>query len=799
MMHQIRKVAVLGAGTMGAAIAAHMANAQVPCVLLDRVPDQSGGGSPPGSPQARNCLAQAGLDAALRARPPAFFVPEAARLITVGNFEDDLGRIDDCDWVIEAVAEDIRIKRAVLERLQAQLSPGTIVSSNTSGISVTAIAQGFSERFRHHWLGTHFFNPPRYMKLLEIVPTRETLPTVEESIASFGKEVLGKGIVRAKDRPNFIANRIGVFFIMMVLRLMQELKFSVEEIDLLTGPVIGLPKSATFRTLDLVGLDVHAHVLANLRESLADDEQRDLFHLPDFMARMIERRLLGEKAGQGFYRRTSSASSTGGSRISVLDLTTLEYRAQQRPNLPAIDMVKGNEDIGQRVRLLVEAPGRIGRFYQQLFSRSFHYTADRIPEISDEIVPVDNAMKWGFNWECGPFELWDAIGVERIVDLWKPQHLVPPPLIDKLLSSGRTAFYRGAPGKVEFFDLRAGDYVLVPERPDVLLLAALKADGCEVKKNASASLIDLGDGVLCLEFHSKMNTIGPDAVQMVYAALKTLNTDFDAMVIGNQGANFGAGANLMLLLLAIQESDWDEIHQAVRSFQNANMALKYAPKPVVAAPFGLTLGGATEVCLHSARVVAAGETYMGLVETGVGLVPAGGGTKEMLLRAMDLVPDDADPFPYLKEVFMNIGTAKVSTSAADGGKLGYLCARDVVCMNRDRQIAMAKQVALDILKLGYRPGRVREDVPVFGTAAFSSMRHILHLMRRAEYISDHDLVVATQLARIFSGGAEFTGPQRVSEQFLLELEREAFVSLCGEKKTLERIQHTLKTGKPLRN
>jgi 3-hydroxyacyl-CoA dehydrogenase len=793
-MRPIRKVAVLGAGTMGAAIAAHIANAQGPCLLLDRVPDEAADST------LRNRLARAGMDEALRVRPPAFFVPEAAQLITTGNFDDDLARLGDCDWVIEAVTEDIRIKRALLAKVSPYLAPGTIVSSNTSGISIASIAEGQSDEFCRHWLGTHFFNPPRYMKLMEVIPTRETLLEVADSVSAFADEVLGKGIVRAKDRPNFIANRIGTFFTMMSLRLMQAEQFSIEEIDLLTGAAIGLPKSAIFRTLDLVGLDVLAHVLTNLYESLPEDEQRDAFQLPEFAAAMIQRNLLGEKTRQGFYRKATSPRSSDADReILVLDLTSFEYRAQRKPRLPAIDMASSIEDPGQRVRSLLEASDRIGRFYQQLFSGTFHYAASRIPEISDDVISVDNAMKWGFNWECGPFELWDAVGIKRIVDLWKTQRLANPPLIEMLLSSGKGSFYRGALGDLRIFDMRSGDYVTAPARPGVLSLPACKARGGEVKKNAGASLIDLADGVLCLEFRSKMNTLGPDAVQMVYAGLKLLDASFDAMVVANQGANFSAGANLMLLLLAIQESDWDEIHDSVRAFQNANMALKYAGKPVVAAPFGLALGGATEISLHCARVVAAAETYMGLVETGVGLVPAGGGAKEMVLRAMDLVPEDADPFPYLKEVFTNVGTAKVSTSAADARKLGYLSARDVVCMNRDRQIAVTKQLALDLVKLGYRPARPREDILVFGRSAFSKMQLGLHLMRRSEYISDHDAVVGTHLARILSGGGEFTGPERVSEQYLLELEREAFLSLCGEKKTVERIQHTLKTGKPLRN
>lgn len=798
-MREIRKVAVLGAGTMGAAIAAHLANAKVPCLLLDRVPDDVNPSSARNDPKLRNRLAQAGLNAATKARPAALFVPEAARLVSIGNFEDDLGRVKECDWVIEAVVEDLGAKRALVDRLQPHLSPETVVSSNTSGISIGAIAEGFPEDFRRRWLGTHFFNPPRYMKLLEIIPTRETSAEAEECVTKFGDEVLGKGIVRAKDRPNFIANRIGAFFTLTVLSLMQKEGFSVEEIDLLTGPIMGLPKSATFRTLDLVGLDVLNHVVSNLRRSLPDDESNELFQTPSFISRMLDCGLLGEKTGRGFYRKAPAADDSGKSEILALDLSAFEYRPQQKPRFPVIEIAKGIDDPRQRIRSLVDLPERIGRFYQQLLSRTFHYAAARIPEISDDLVSIDNAMKWGFNWECGIFDLSDAIGIEKLVSWWKPETPAMPPLVQSLLASGKKTFYQKDAGEVQFFDLRAGGYTPVPERPGVIVLSSLKAKGGEVKKNAGASLVDLGDGVLCLEFHSKMNTIGPDAVQMIHAGLRLLAADFEAMVVGNDGVNFSAGANLMLLLLAAQEGDWEEVHRAVRAFQDANMALKYAPKPVIAAPFALTLGGATELSLHCARTAAAAETYMGLVETGVGLIPAGGGTKEMLLRAMDRVPDDADPFPYLREIFTNIGRAKVSTSAEDARNLGYLASRDLVCMNWDRQLAAAKQFALDVVKLGYRPGAPRDDIPVYGRAAFSKMRLGLHLMRRAEYISDHDVVVGTHLAHILSGGGEFTGPQRVSEPFLLELEREAFVSLCGEPKTLERIQHTLKTGKPLRN
>ncbi len=794
IVHEIRKVAVLGAGTMGSLIGAHLANAGVPCLLLDRVPDEPRQEGKPGDAGHRNRLAAAGLDGALKTRPPAFFVPESARLISIGNFEDDLCRIRECDWVIEAVVEDLGAKRALLSRAQPHLSSETIVSSNTSGISLATIVEGFDPDFRRRWLGTHFFNPPRYMKLLEIIPTTETLPGVVEAVSKFGEEALAKGVVLAKDRPNFIANRIGTFFTMSVLKLMQEEGFSVEEIDALTGPVMGLPRSATFRTLDLVGLDVLAHVVTNLRKSLKEDGSAAVFELPEYVVRMIQLNLLGEKTRQGFYRKGSKEGE-----IFSLDLGTFQYRARAKPNLPSLDRVKSIDDVRERIRALAGSPDKVGRFYQRLLGKTLHYAAACAPDISDDVLSVDRAMKWGFNWECAPFELIDALGIEKAQELWNNERLPVLPLVEKLRSSGNGSFYAERNGKPAYFDFITANYRTVEERQGVIALSALKAAGRELKKNAGASLIDLGDGVLCVEFHSKMNVLGPDAIQMVHAGLKTLNDHYEALVIGNDGALFSAGANLMLLLMAVEEGDWDEVHEAVREFQNANMAIKYAPKPVVAAPFGLALGGGTEISLHASRVVAAAETYMGLVESGVGLIPAGGGSKEMLLRAMDAVPADADLFPYLKEVFINIGMGKVSTSAEDARKLGYLSSRDVVCMRRDKQLALAKQLALSLAQTGRRPGKPREDIVVSGTAGFSKMQLALHLMRRAGYVSDYDVLVGTHLARVLSGGGEFTGPQRVSEQYLLDLEREAFVSLCGEKKTRERIQHMLKTGKPLRN
>jgi 3-hydroxyacyl-CoA dehydrogenase len=802
-VRDIHKVAVLGAGTMGARIAAHLANASVPSLLLDIIPkaltpDEQAKGLGLDSPPVRNRLARAGLDAALKSRPAAFFVPESARLITPGNFEDNLAGLKDCDWIIEVVMEDLAVKRSLLERIKAVRSPGTIVSSNTSGIPLSSLSVGFDEEFRRHFLGTHFFNPPRYLHLLELIPTPETLPGVVDVISRFGDQVMGKGIVVAKDTPNFIANRVGVFTTLDVLRIMQEDGYTIEEIDALTGPVLGMPKSATFRTLDIIGLDVLAHVVHNLCTSLPQDERRDLFQVPDLVEQMIERKLLGDKTGQGFYKKLKGKS---GDDILTLDLARFEYRARQRATFPSFEMARNVDDLRERVKILCQAPDRAGQFYRKFFSDIFHYAAMRVPEISDDLASIDNAMKWGFGWEMGPFELWDARGVEAIAEGWAKENRPIPPLMEKLRAAGGTSFYRQEEGTTTYFDEASAQYHPLPERPGVVVLPSLKARKKEVKKNPGASLIDLGDGVLCLEFHSKMNAIGGDTVQMVHAGLKALGESFDAMVIGNQASNFCVGANLMLILTAIQEGDWDEVHQAVRAFQKANMALKYAPKPVVAAPFGMTLGGGTEICLHATRVRAAAETYMGLVEAGVGLIPAGGGTKEMLLRALDAVPADpeADPFTYVKEVFLNIGMAKVSTSAEDARRLRYLCPQDSISMNRDRQIADAKQWALDLVRLGYRPGQPRQDIRVLGQPAFAKMKLGLHLMRRAEYVSDHDVVVAMQLAKVLSGGGEFTSPQLVSEQYLLDLEREAFLSLCGQKKTLERIQFTLKKGKPLRN
>jgi 3-hydroxyacyl-CoA dehydrogenase len=602
----------------------------------------------------------------------------------------------------------------------------------------------------------------------------------------------------AKDTPNFIANRVGIFTTLNTLRIMQEDGYTIEEIDALTGPLLGMPKSATFRTLDIVGLDVLAHVVNNLREALPHDERHTLFKVPDFAGQMLQRGLLGDKTGKGFYKKVKGGDE---SEILTLDFTTFDYRAPKRASFPSVDLARNIEDWRQRLKTLFSSPDRAGQFYRQALPDTFHYAAMRVPEIADDTIAIDNAIKWGFGWDSGVFEMWDAIGLEPIVEGWRKEGRPVPPLVEHLQAAGAGSFYVQTEGITQYFDMNSCAFKSQEDRPGIIVLPALKARKKEVKRNAGASLIDLGDGVLCLEFHSKMNTIGGDTVQMVHAGLKALGEDFDAMVIGNQAPNFCVGANLMLVLTAIQEGEWDDVHLAVRSFQNANMGLKYAPKPVVAAPFGMTLGGGTEMCLHTTRVRASAETYMGLVEAGVGLIPAGGGTKEMLLRTLAIVPPDpeADPFTFLKEVFLNISMAKVSSSAEEARRLRYLSAQDSISMNRDRQIADAKQLALDLVRLGYRPGKPREDILALGQQAFTKMKLGLYLLRQAEFISEYDVIVATQLARVLSGGGEFTSPQMVSEQYLLDLEREAFLSLCGQRKTLERIQFTLKHGKPLRN
>jgi 3-hydroxyacyl-CoA dehydrogenase len=807
-MKHIHKVAILGAGTMGARIAAHFANAGVPSYLLDIVPEGAEGPS-------RNKIAAAGLEAARKSKPAAFFEPGLARLVTVGNFEDDLKRVSEVDWVIEAVVENLEIKRALLKKVEAIRKPGTIVSTNTSGLPVAKIAEDFSEDFRRSWLGTHFFNPPRYMRLLELIPTPDTDRGVIEAIAQFGDLHLGKGVVFAKDTPNFIGNRIGTFSVLNVMRLMQEMDLTIEEVDALTGEALGWPKSATFRTIDLVGLDILGHVVGNMAQAGEQESQPRAGQLPDFYKQMLERKWLGDKTKGGFYKK-AKAENKEEERLA-LDWKTLEYHPVKKAKFPALDMAKNVEDPGARLRLLLGLEGgpqkgdKAGAFLWSALSDLWNYGANRIPEISDTIVEIDRAMRLGFNWKLGPFELWDAAGVEATVVRMKKEDRPVAANVEQLLAGGKKSWYlddpKAASGRV-YFDLRSAKYEPVIVSPGVWSVHVAKKSNGVVKKNSGASLVDLGDGVGCIEFHSKMNSLGGDIVSLITQSLKPggPGDTFDAFVITNDADNFSVGANVMLLLMSVQEEEWDDVDLAIRQFQGMTHAIKFSPKPVVVAPFGLTLGGGTEISIHAAARQPHAELYMGLVEVGVGLLPGGGGCKEMLLRAIDSVAairpggrgESVELMEAMKKAFEMIAMAKVSTSAQEARGLGFLHDSDNITMSRERVLSDGKARALDLVRAGYEPPQPRGDIPAPGENILAALKMGVHIMRQGEYISDHEVKIATKVAEVLCGGNVTSGTP-VSEQYVLDLEREAFKSLCGEKKTQERIQYTLKTGKTLRN
>jgi 3-hydroxyacyl-CoA dehydrogenase len=734
----IRSVAILGAGTMGAQIAAHVANAGLPVLLLDLTAN----------------VARDGLKRARALKPDPFFTPDTAALISTGGFDTDFQKIATADWIMEAVVERLDVKRPLLERVDAARRAGSIVSTNTSGISIAALAEGRSDDFRRHWLGTHFFNPPRYLHLLELIPSADTDAAVVDDLATFADHRLGKGVVVAKDTPNFIANHIGIVGVVEVLRALASGKYTIEEIDAITGPALGRPKSATFRTMDIAGIDVLAHVAGNLG-----------VELPPIVGAMVERGWIGEKAGQGFYKRVKG---TAGSEIETLDPQTMTYRPKQPAKLASLDAARSVEDTRERIKMLFAGKDKVGEFLRSTLEPTLRYTAKVAPEIANSPADIDHAMKWGFGWELGPFEMMNALGLDGMASA-----------SDAAVPAVRAPF-QGA-------------------RTDLTILAAAKDRNRVVRKNAGASLIDIGDGVLAIEFHSKMNAIGGDTMQMIRAGVKEAAANFAALVVGNDAANFSVGANLMLLLLEAQEGNWDDIELALRTFQDATQALRFAEVPVIVAPAGMTLGGGCEIVLHADRVQAAAESYLGLVEVGVGLIPAGGGTKEIVARASaDLPHMQADLLPYAQRVFETIGFAKVSTSAADARRLGFLTDADRVTMNRDRLLADAKALALERVREGYQRPVPRTAIPVGGETVLAALKLGVHLAWRAGRITDHDAVVGRALANVIAGGA-LPHQTTVSEQYLLDLEREAFLKLTGERKTLERIQHTLKTGKPLRN
>ena len=791
---------------MGARIAAHFANAGLPCVLLDIVPPDL----KPDAPQSeRNRFARNGLEAAKKSRPAAFFNAALADKISIGNFEDDLARCAEADWIIEVVAENLEIKRKLLSRVAQFRKPGAIVTTNTSGLPVHLIAEGLPDEFQQHWAGTHFFNPPRYLKLVEVIPGPKTSANVIETLSDFCDRRLGKGVVIAKDTPNFIANRIGTFSVLNALRLMKELGMTVEEVDACTGPAVGWPKSATFRTTDIVGLDVLAHVVKNIYETAPDDELRERYKVPALVEEMIKRGWLGDKSGQGFYKKVKGE---GEKEILTLDVNTMEYRARQKAKFASIESGKAIDDTRQRLRALVgpvlagQKGDKAQQFLWSAISETCLYAARRVPEISDNLVDVDRAMRWGFGWELGPFEMVDALGLSAFAAQAQQEGRAIPALIQNVLASGRKSFYESQKGETMVFDLAAGSKK-IEEPAGILILKSLKDAGREVERNSGASLIDLGEGVVCCEFHAKMNAIGADLIGMIHKGLKRLETDFDAMVIANQAVNFSVGANLMLVLVGAQEQEWDELHLAVKQFQNVNLAIKYAKKPVVAAPQGMALGGGCEISLHAARIHSATEAYVGLVEAGVGLIPGGGGSKEMLIRANEHAAggEDLDLFHALKPIFETVAMAKVGTSAEECRELGYFRREDLCSMNTQRLVADAKETALGLLRSGWKPaaaswqeGAQTTQIKVLGEQFLAGAKLAIHMLVRGGYASEYDAVVARKLANILAGGS-LTSPQPVSEQYVLDLEREAFVSLLGEKKTQERIAFTLKTGKPLRN
>jgi len=803
MKQKIGKAAVLGAGVMGSTIAAHLANVGISSFLLDIVPPEmteaeKKKGLTPESPEVRNRFAVLGKKRIQESKPASLYVKEDAELISVGNFEDHLSWVAQADWIIEAVIEDLNTKRALFKKLVPFLKEGTVISSNTSGISIQKMCEGFSRDFEERFLGTHFFNPPRYMKLLEIIPVPATSKAVVVRMADIGERIVGKGVVYAKDTPNFIANRVGAFSAAVTMRTMIEDGYRIEEVDQITGPAIGRPKMGTFKLGDLVGLDVMAHVSKNLYESLPAGKERDYFAPSPFIERMIKNQWLGQKTKQGFYKKVKD---DGKEETLVLDYEKLEYRPQQKVNLPSLEMAKNIEDVRERVKSFVMSSDRGGQFAWKILGKTLLYSAEKIPEISDDIVNIDRAMKWGYNWELGPFELWDAIGLKPSVKRMEKEGETIPPLVEGLLSKGYSSLYEKKDGHVSYFDVGAGQYQAVEEKPEIILLPSLKDRNKTVLSNPGASLIDLGDGVACLEFHSKMNTIGADTVQMTKDALKEVEEKFEGLVMGNQSENFSVGANLMLMLFEIQDENWEDIEAMVKAFQDTLMAVKYFEKPVVAAPFGMTLAGGCEICLACTKMQAAAETYMGLVELGVGLIPAGGGTKEMLLRCTEGIPPgvvDADLFPFVRQAFETVAMAKVATSAKEAQKLGYMRPTDKVTINRDYLIHNAKKTVLDLVAEGYRPLRPKKNIKVMGERGYALLQMGLFYMREGGYISPYDEHVAKKLAYVMSGGNLPDGTE-VTEQYILDLEREAFMSVCGEPKTQERMQFTLKTGKPLRN
>jgi 3-hydroxyacyl-CoA dehydrogenase len=797
----IKKVAVLGSGVMGSRIACHFANIGCSAYLLDIIPNkltdaETKKGLTLESPEVRNRIANDNLKNVLKQKPESLYEESFASRITTGNFEDNLDWLNDCDWVIEAVVENLDIKKSVFEKVEKFRKPGSLVTSNTSGIPIHSMLEGRSDDFQQNFCGVHFFNPPRYLPLMEIIPTEKTDKNLIDFLMHYGDIYLGKTPVLCKDTPAFIANRIGVFSIMAVFKLMKDLGLKIKEIDTLTGPLTGKPKSATFRTADVVGIDTLVKVSNNVFKDCPDDEARELFKIPDYVNKLVENNWLGDKTGQGFYKKTKDKD--GKKQILELNIETFEYEPSAKVKFASVAAAKQMDSLKEKLKTLTFAKDKAGEFLKKLSFMLFQYSSNRVPEIADEVYKIDDALRAGFGWELGPFETWDVLGLEKSVKAMEEENLKPAKWVYDMLAKGVKSFYKIEKGTRQYYDINSGAYKNIPGKGEFIILENYRGNK-PVWKNVGATLHDIGDGVLNLEFQTKMNSIGSEILEAINKSIEIAEKNYNGLVIGNDGANFSAGANLAMMFMLATEQEYDEINMAVRAFQNATMRIRYSAVPVVSAPHGMTLGGGCEVCLHSDKVVAGAETYIGLVEVGVGIIPAGGGTKEMTLRASDSYQKELVEMPILQEKFLNIAMAKVATSAQKAFGLGiFKNGRDKYIINQNRVILEAKKSVLELSAQGYTQPAQREDIKVLGRSGLSTLLLGAYSFYNAKYISEHDKKIAEKLAYIMCGG-DLTAPSLVSEQYLLDLEREAFLSLIGEKKSMERIQSILTTGKPLRN
>jgi 3-hydroxyacyl-CoA dehydrogenase len=788
----IKRVAVLGSGVMGSRIACHFAGIGLQVLLLDIVPNEA---KESDNKTLRNKIVNDSLQAAIKSNPSPVYTKDVIQKITTGNFDDNLKDIANCDWIIEVVVERLDIKRSLYEKVEQFRKPGTLITSNTSGIPIHLLSEGRGEDFKKHFCGTHFFNPPRYLRLLEIIPTPDTDSSVVDFLTHYGDLYLGKATVLAKDTPAFIANRIGVFSIMAIFQLVEKMGLTIDEVDVLTGPIIGRPKSATFRTADVVGVDTLVKVAKGVYDNCPNDEQREVFQIPAWLNKVVENNWLGDKTGQGFFKKTKGAG--GEKEILTLDLKTLQYNPRQKPKFASVDAAKPVDDLKQRLKMLVAAQDKGGDFFRHFHYSLFSYISHRIPEISDEIYRIDDAMMAGFGWEIGAFESWDVLGVGRTVQAMKTAGYSVASWVDEMLAAGNKSFYKIENGKTLCYDPQSKTYKPIPGSNEFIILSNYQDK--VIWKNGTANVYDIGDDVLGLQWNTKMNTIGGDVLAGMNKAIELAEKNYKGLVISNEGANFSAGANVGLIFMLAIEQEYDELDMAIRLFQNTMMRARYSSVPVVIAPHGLALGGGCELSLHSDKICAAAETYTGLVELGVGLIPGGGGTKEFVLRASDEMHQDEPETITLKNRFLTIATAKVATSAHEAFGLGiYRKGLDEVVMNQSRRVTEAKRSVIELADSGYVMPVQRKDVKVLGRSALGALYAGIHGMWRANYATDHDVTVAKKLAYVMCGG-DLSEPTLVSEQYLLDLEREAFLSLCGEKKTLERIQSVLKAGKPVRN